>query len=237
MLTAFVCLGLAATLLGGLFPVSRLSRAGLWRLFAFRSVLLLAVTFTDLLPEAWVHHPSYAGWGAMSAFFLFYAAQSFAMVDACPEYMEECTTHVLGWAALIGLFVHSFMDGLNLAVSVSAGTAAGLAVGTALTLHKLVDGFTLTSLFRQSGYSARQTAVGLCLVAGATPLGSLVSRWNAAGLDSAYSALLLGFAAGSFIYIGTAEILPRLHKTHDRGAFVSFGAGILAMLALRQLAG
>lgn len=237
MLVALVLAALAATFVGGLFPLAQswLSRAGLWRIFAFRSGILLSVTFIDVLPQAWKQDPALAGWGALAAIVLFYTAASFAMVDSCPEYLEECTTHVLGWAALVGLFIHSLMDGVNLAVSFGAGAAAGLAVGTAMTLHKLADGFTLTSLFGQSGYTRGQTLFGLCAVAAATPLGvALSSRLMAA---AGPSALLLGFAGGSFIYIGAAEILPRLHKTRDRLAFGCFLAGIVAMTGLHAIAG
>lgn len=239
MLTALLVLALAATFIGGLLPGARslLSRKGLWRLFAFRSGLLVSVTFFDLLPEAWVHQPSWAGWGALLAFIIFYAAESFAMTDACPEYLENCKTHALGWAALAGLFIHSFMDGFNLSVSFAAGTAAGLSVGVATCLHKLADGLTLTSLFRQAGYSGAKNAGALVIMAAATPLGAVLALRGSAAMDSGAAAALLGFAGGSFLYVGAREILPRLHRNEDSGAFICFGAGVLAMLALGRLTG
>lgn len=239
MLTALVVLALAATFIGGLLPMAKsfLSREGMWRLFAYRSGLLISVTFFDLLPEAWVHQPTWAGWGGLGAFLFFYAAESFAMVDACPEYMEECKTHALGWAALAGLFVHSFMDGFNLSVSFSAGSAAGLTVGAAMCLHKLADGLTLTSLFGSAGYGRSKSLAGLSLVAAATPLGVLLALHSAAAMGSATAAAVLGFAGGSFLYISAREILPRLHRSQDSGAFLCFGAGIVSMLALKRLSG
>lgn len=237
MLIALVVLALAATFIGGFLPTAFLSRPGMWRLFAFRSGLLISVTFFDLLPEAWVHQPTWASWGALSAFLLFFAAESFAMVDACPEYMEECKTHALGWAALAGLFVHSFMDGFNLSVSFAAGTAAGLTVGTAMCLHKLADGLTLTSLFGQAGYGRGKSLIGLSVVAAATPLGVLLALHSAAAMSSAAAAGVLGFAAGSFLYVSAREILPRLHRNQDSGVLICFGAGILSMLALKRLSG
>lgn len=239
MLTALLVLATAATFIGGFFHRARslLSRKGMWRIFAFRSGILLSVTFFDLLPEAWVHQPTWAGWGALSAFILFYAAESFAMLDACPEYLEDCKTHALGWAALAGLLIHSFMDGFNLSVSFAAGSAAGLAVGTAMCLHKLADGLTLTALFRQAGYARSKTLAGLAAVAAATPLGAMAALRGSAAMSSAAAAAVLGFAGGSFLYISAREILPRMHRNEDSGAFVCFGAGILAMLALGKLAG
>lgn len=239
MLSILVVLGLLATFLGGLLPMAKdlLSRAGMWRLFAYRSGILIAVTFFDLLPQAWVHQPTWAGWGGLLAFLTFYAAESFAMVDACPEYMEDCKQHALGWAAAVGLFIHSFMDGFNLSISFSAGAAAGLAVGAAMCLHKVADGLTLTSLFQQSGYGKGKSLAALTFVALATPLGAVLALWSAAAMGSGTAALVLGFAGGSFLYISAREILPRLHRSQDRGAFICFGAGILSMLALHHITG
>lgn len=238
MLAVFIILGLAATGAGGLLPMAQnlLSRPSLRRLFSFRSGILVAVAFLDILPEAWKYHPTLAGTGALASFLLFYVMQHFTMVNSCTEYLEECRTHMLGWAALAGLFIHSFMDGFNLAVSFAANARAGLAVGAAMTLHKLMDGFTLTSLFRQAGYSARRSLIGLAVMAAATPAGCGAGFMGLTELDPAWSAVLLGVAGGSFLYLSAAEFAPRLHKEPDPPAFASFGAGVLAIWALHGLA-
>jgi zinc transporter ZupT len=238
MLTGLLMASVLATFAGGFFPLSKfLSRQGLWRLFAFRSGILISVTFTDLLPEAWLYHPSWAGWGALFGFLLFYAAESLAMTDACPEYLENCTTHSLGAAALAGLFIHSLLDGVNLAVSFAAGSAAGMAAGTALCLHKVADGLTLTSLFKGAGYSRRQTQTALLTVAIATPAGAALVQNGTAAMGAYATAALLGLASGSFLYIGAREILPRMHRDGDVLTLVFFGAGVAAMAALHRLAG
>ncbi len=235
ILFAFNVLAVAGTFAGGLLPLLRrlLSRTGLWRLLAMRAGLLLGVTFTEILPEAWSYQPALAGWGALAAFTALLAMESFSMLDSCPEYLEECDVHFLGLSALAALFAHSFIDGFNLTVSFKAGAIAGTAVGAALALHKLADGFTLATLLRQSGYDARQTLWGLFAVACATPLGSLASAAGFAALDPRFSALLLGFAGGSFLYIGAADVLRRLHKAQDRLCLIYFGVGLFGMAALQ----
>lgn len=235
ILAAFNALAVLATLAGGRIPISRLSRKGLWRLFALRSGILVSVAFTDILPAAWTADARLAGWGALAAFVLLLYAASLTMVDTCPEYLEECPVHLLGWAALAALFAHSFIDGFNLGVSFSAGPLAGGAVGLALTLHKLADGFTLTSVFRQAGYSPAQVLGGLAAVAAATPLGSAATALGVTALHPDVKAALLGFAGGSFLYIGAADILPRLHRSDDRAALACFGAGILAVAAVEGI--
>lgn len=227
----------AMTLAGGLVPRlgGILSKRALWRMFSVRSGILLAVAFLDVLPEAWGHDASAAGWGALAAFSLLFTLESFSMLDCCPEYLEECSVHLFGWTALVVLFGHALIDGVNLTVSFSAGPAAGAAVGAALALHKLADGFTLTALLGRGGYPRASRTAALCAIAAATPLGSLAALAGLPALPDAPLAGLLGFAGGSFLYIGAADILPRMHKSDDKADPAFFLGGALAVALLGAL--
>ncbi|MBI4375444.1 MAG: ZIP family metal transporter [Elusimicrobia bacterium] len=237
MLSIFMSLAVLMTFAGGLFPATQglFSRKGMARLFSMRAGILLAVAFTEILPQAWMQNQVLAGWVALLAFALFFSIGHFAMLDTCPEYLEECRVHYLGLVGLLALLVHSFIDGFNLPVSFSAGRSAGIAVGLALALHKIADGFTLTSLFRQSGLSPRKSFLALSGVAAATPLGGLASFKGLGQLPGSTSAALLGFAAGSFIYIAATDLLPRLHKNQDRMGLAYFALGMIGMAALKFL--
>lgn len=238
-LLLFTLLAFAMTFVGGLTHKAQalLSRAGLSRLFSVRAGILLAVALTEILPEGWDVSRAYAGWAAVAAFLLLFALGNYAMIDACEEYMEECRAHHLGLTALFALSLHSFIDGFNLAVSFAAGQTAGVAVGLALSLHKIADGFTLVSLFKQARYPAAKTLTLLVLVAAATPVGAfLCAHASLSSLPPALEASLLGFAAGSFIYVAAADILPRMHRNADKRGVLYFAAGLIGMAALRLLA-
>lgn len=239
MLTLFLALALASTAAGGMLPAADavVKRLGLWRMLAFRSGLLIAVAFTDVLPGALQLSAATAGWSALAAFGLAYAAENFTMSDPCHEAAEGCRSHALGLAALAALVLHSLVDGFNLGALSFAGTAALAAAGLSMAVHKFADGFTLTTLFREAGYGRRHTALALAAVAAATPLGALLSRAGAVGLGPRALAGILGFAGGSFVYIASAELLPRLHRERDRFAFASFGAGLAAMMVIRYAVG
>lgn len=239
MLLAILSAGFAATMLGGFAPRATIfsDRAGLARLLAFRSGILIAVAFTDVLPAAWELGPRLAGWGALGAFLFCYAAENFAVADSCREELEGCRSHPLGVAAIAGLLVHSFIDGVNLGATALSGAPALLAAGAATILHKLADGFTLTSLFRGAGYPARASLLALAGVALATPAGAALSRAGVAGLGPDATAALLGFAGGSFLYVGASDVIPRLHRGSAGSSFAAFGAGLAAMLAMRRLGG
>lgn len=239
MLPFLLVAALAATAAGGLLPAADavVRRAGLWRLLAFRSGLLIAIAFTDVLPGALRLGPAVAGWSALLAFILGYASEDLVMSDPCHEAAEGCRSHALGALALGALFLHSLVDGLNLGALTLVGPSALAAAGVSMLVHKFADGFTLTTLFRESGWSRTATAAGLGGVALATPLGAVLSRYGAMRLEPAALAALLGFAGGSFVYISAAELLPRLHRGGERSALASFGAGLAAMLLLHHALG
>ncbi|MBI3300057.1 MAG: ZIP family metal transporter [Elusimicrobia bacterium] len=234
-LLAFNAAATGFTMLGGVIPLSpgALSPRWLWRLFSLRSGVLLAVAFVEVLPHAWKVSPVGAGWGAAGAFGLLYAMGTLVMSDACPEFLEGCSVHLLSASALAALFMHSFIDGLNLTAAFGAGGLAGAAVGTAMALHKLLDGFTMTSLLSKSGYGRGASLAALAAVAAATPLGSFLSVAGLQTLAPAFEAGVLGFAAGSFIYIAAGDVLPRLHRSEDRSSLGYFAGGMALIAALR----
>ena len=235
-LLGFNSAAVVLTLVGGFVPFFQdfFSRRWLWRVFSLRSGILLSVVFIEILPHAWEQNTVTSGWGALFGFALFYTMETLTMSDSCPEYLENCSVHLLGWTALLALFFHSFIDGLNLSISFSAGTLAGTAIGSAVMLHKLIDGFTLTSLLVGGGYTRKNVFIALLLIALATPLGGFFGLWNLSVLSPSLLAGLLGFAAGSFVYIGASDIPTRLHKTDDKGCLFFFIVGLVAITALRR---
>lgn len=239
MLHALLVLAVACTAAGGALPAAEsvVRRAGLWRLLAFRSGLLIAIAFIDVLPGALRLDPAVAGWSALLAFILGYASENLVMSDPCHEAAEGCRSHSLSALALGALFLHSLVDGFNLGALTAISASALAAAGVSMLVHKFADGFTLTTLFREAGWGRPASAAGLAGVALATPLGALLSRAGALHLGPAPLAALLGFAGGSFVYISAAELLPRLHRPEQRSSLASFGAGLAAMVLLHYALG
>lgn len=238
MLAVALLLSVAATITGGTAPVvdKVVARAGLWRVQAFRSGILIAVAFGDVLPEAWRMAPAYAGWGALAAFAFCYVSERLAPLDPCREASEDCHSHPLSHAAVAGLFLHSLFDGVNLGAASFAGARVLAAVGTATVLHKLADGFTISTML---GGSSKLRYASLAAIALATPVGAVFSSAIAHRLEPWAFAVLLAFAGGSFLYIGSSEVLPRVHRREPAHAssLACFGLGMAAMLMMRRFVG
>jgi zinc and cadmium transporter len=142
-------------------------------------------------------------------------------------------------AALLGLALHSLLDGVALAASVTAEIVehdsarwAGLAVFLIVVLHKPFDSLTLGTLMVVAGRSSQSRLAVNLLYAMSVPLGALLFQVGLAGrgADTAWIGGVLALAAGTFLCIATSDLLPELQfHTHDRG---KLSAALLLGLAL-----
>jgi zinc and cadmium transporter len=214
----FFSLGAVVSTLAGGYLVLRKetwAKKHLWRFLAFGSGVLLGITVLHLLPEAWKLNPRVAGICALAAFIVFFILEEFTVVHACTEIADKCRVHSVGYGALAALTLHSFADGLAMAFSFLSSAALGTMVSTAVIAHKFSDGLTLSSLFRESGYAVTRTWVLLIILALATPAGVLFGMGSGYWITPHLLPALLGLAAGGFLYVSAADILPRLHRSRD----------------------
>lgn len=180
-----------------------------------------------ILPEAHDLSPQTAGLGVLSAFLLLFSIEGFTMMHTCSEYAEECSVHVVEWTAFAALFLHSLLDGMAIAVAFQKEIVFGQIVAVAILIHKFTDGLTLTGLLFASNYSVSKCFRTVLLLAIATPIGAFLFVPLTNTISSPVMGWLLGFIAGSFFYIGAADILPRVHKIKDVYCLGTFALGLL----------
>lgn len=240
MMTPFLLLTFLASMAGGYAPSFEraLERLGLERVQSFRSGLLIAVALAEVLPEAWGQSKILAAASAAGALLLGWFLHRGHAHDH--EGHELTHPHIHGHAhipaTVAALFAHSLVDGLNLGATAFVGGPALAAVGCAIALHKVADGFTLTSLFHQKGRPRAGVLLLLIAVSLATPAGALLGRAGALALGRHLTATLLGFAGGSFLFVGAQQIIPHLSRRKHPECAWSFAAGCALMLALLRLA-
>ncbi len=224
----FSFISVVTTLTGGLVVLHKKewTEKHLWRFLAFGSGVLLGMTFLHLLPEAWELNARWTSCSVLAAFVLFFIIEHFTVIHPCGEVMGKCHVHSLGYGALLSLALHSFADGLVISFSFLSSFHLGVVVSGAIIVHKFSDGLTLSSLFVGSGYSHRRVWVLNVMLSLATPLGVLLGFWLKPCLSPDILAVLLGMAGGGFLYISTADILPRIHKSHDAWCWVFLLMGI-----------
>jgi zinc transporter ZupT len=219
------------TLSGSTIPLLGRSWAGkhLWRLLAFSSGILLGIAFLHLLPEAFELAGQTAGAALLITFSLLFALEEVTMVHSCEQFLEPKRSAVAPVSALLALALHAGVDGMAIGVGLRQSMALGGVISLGVILHKFSDGLTLTSLLRAAGYSRRAEWTLAVLLALATPIGAALSFYWSGPLTDRTTGIVLGVATGSFLYVGAADLLPRLHEAHDRLCLVFFLLGALTV--------
>ena len=133
------------------------------------------------------------------------------------------------WAwcgAFAGLALHSLADGAALAASVGAdgdhgtGLLAGFATFLAVVLHKPFDSAIIATLMANAGASLRTRRIVNIAYALIVPLGAmlfLASLRVFGGNQNAALGAALAMAAGAFLCIAAADLLPEVEfHSHDR---------------------
>jgi zinc and cadmium transporter len=136
--------------------------------------------------------------------------------------------HPFSWLGLaLGLSLHTLIDGLALGAAVMAEAHAqhgfallGLGTFLAVALHKPLDALSITSLMAAGGWSPRAIHLANLGFSAICPIGAIGSVWGLSGLASGQHVALgcaLAFAAGVFLCIALADLLPEVSfHAHDR---------------------
>ena len=136
--------------------------------------------------------------------------------------------HPFSWLGLaLGLSLHTLIDGLALGAAVMAEAHAahgfalfGLGTFLAVALHKPLDALSITSLMSAGGWSRSAIQLANLLFALMCPLGAIAAYFGLSGLlghGHAALGMALAFAAGVFLCIALADLLPEVaFHAHDR---------------------
>lgn len=204
----------------------------LWRLLAFGSGALLSIAFLHALPEAYQLAPWGAGLAVLGTFLVLYAAESVTIVHACGDIHHSRTSAFTPLSALSALGIHAAVDGMAIGIGLQQNPSLGGVISFGVILHKFSDGLTLTGLLRAAGYSAARQWLLAAVLATATPAAAILSFHSSAPLPPAVIGTALGIATGSFLYVASADLLPRIHEVRDRWSFVFFLAGVALISAI-----
>jgi zinc and cadmium transporter len=132
----------------------------------------------------------------------------------------------LSWiGTVVGLTLHSLLDGLALAAAVATGAhdvgggLVGFGVALAVILHKPFDALAVSTLMTAGGRSRSSRQLLNLLFALATPVGVLLFHLGAAQFAESNPIFLgaaLAFCAGTFLCIACSDLLPELQfHSHD----------------------
>jgi zinc and cadmium transporter len=230
-LLVYSLVALGTTLFGSAVPMLKASWAAKhkWRLLAFSSGVLLAIAILHLFPEALALAGKSACLVILATFGILFLAENLTSMHAGEDFLHPGSLQLVPLTALVALTIHALVDGMAMGVSLRQNLAFGSAISIGVILHKFVDGLTRTSLLNTAHYYRFKEISLSVILAMATPAGALATYAGAAGLSNHAIGIVLGVSAGSFLYVGAADLLPRLHESNDRYNLVFFTAGMLVV--------
>src|SRR5262249_5866574 len=125
---------------------------------------------------------------------------------------EEVHTHEFehsgrGHAILFGLMIHAFVDGVSIATGFLVSNWLGWAIFLAVFLHKMPEGFAVSSVMIASGQAAKSALAASALLGAATLAGVLVM----APLNS-HKAVTLPVSAGVTLYVAASDLVPEVNR-------------------------
>jgi zinc and cadmium transporter len=162
---------------------------------------------------------------------------------------------VAGWAAVLGLTLHTFMNGLGLAGEVqkdlSNGHAGlislfglampGLAIFIAIVVHKPFDALAISTVLSRKGVSRRkiylvQVGFGLTVALGVVGFFLIGNALEEEGKKQLIGAAL-AFSAGTFLFVALSDLLPEVQfHRHDRvPLFLCLLGGVVLMAGIALL--
>jgi len=184
-------------------------------LLAFSGAFLIGITFLKLIPEVFLKPSLFTGLFVLLGFLLQ------LMLELITEGAEHGHRHahaenekVSPFLLLIGLSIHSFLEGMPIVQGFDIKLQHTLVIG--VVIHNIPISLTLMSLFLHYGCSRSKAFIYLLIFALMTPLGSLFSNVLntslAVSLDT-YFNYILAVVIGIFLHVSTS-ILFETEENH-----------------------
>lgn len=228
----------------GLFGLSLrqdLLRRALFLLISLAAGALLGDALIHLIPEAFEEagNPLLVSLLILAGIFSFFVLEKFLHwhhSHGDEEFSpEHARIHPVGQLVLVSDGVHNLIDGVAIGAAFMVSTEVGIATTIAVILHEIPQEVGDFGLLLHAGYT-RMKALLVNFVSALFAFVGLGIAFLLTEVSESIIPFIAAFAAGNFIYIALADLVPELHKTTQPKRsvlqLIAIAAGIAAMLAL-----
>jgi zinc and cadmium transporter len=224
----------AANVFGGAIIVQRdWERRYLRYFIALGAGFMLATALIEMVPESL----ELRGKSASFLVLLGYLLIHFFEHTVTPHFHFGEETHHeqfvhshKGYSVLLGLVIHTFFDGIAIASGFLVSDWLGWLIFLAIFLHKIPEGFTVSSVMLASGRS-RGTAWGASIVLGGSTLAGVLTM----ALFRHHFAVGLPLSAGVTIYVAASDLVPEVNKEPSMKMALLVFVGAAVFFALDHL--
>ncbi|KKQ88023.1 MAG: hypothetical protein UT09_C0005G0005 [Parcubacteria group bacterium GW2011_GWF2_38_8] len=198
---------------------------------------LLGDAFIHLIPEAFESSFSSIAVSLLtiSGIIIFFVIEKFLHWHHHENDIEINHIHPVGKLILFTDGFHNLIDGIIIGVSFLVSVPIGIATTLAVVLHEIPQEIGDFAVLIHSGYDKRR-ALWLNFVSALTAVVGVLLALIFGSMAETFTLWILPIAAGGFIYIAVADLIPELHKTKEiKYSILQIATvlvGILAMVAL-----
>lgn len=200
---------------------------------------LLGDAFIHLIPESFEGPlQEKAGVLVILGIIIFFIIEKFLHWHHHEDDTTEKHTHHAGKMILISDGLHNFIDGIIIGASFIVSIPVGIATTIAVILHEIPQEIGDFGVLIHSGYT-KTKALFLNFVSASFALLGVVVSFLIGEKHEIFAIWLLPIAAGGFIYVAMADLIPELNK--DKSLIKSITQiiivllGIFSMIALTLL--
>jgi zinc and cadmium transporter len=174
----------------------------------------------------------------LAGIIIFFVLEKFIHWRHCHHIASEKHPHPFSYVILFGDGLHNLIDGAVIAGSFLVSLPVGLATTLAVIFHEIPQEIGDFGSLIYGGFSRKKALLFNFLTALISFLGAAIVFILNSSLPH-INQFLIPFAAGGFIYIASADLIPELHKNTEIkksiGQFVAILIGIGLMAGLTFL--
>jgi zinc and cadmium transporter len=201
---------------------------------------LLGNAFINLIPEAFENSPNslLVSLLIITGIFFSFIVEKFIHWHHHGEDKDKLNTHPVGKLILFNDGFHNFLDGIAIGISFLISIPIGIATSLAVILHEIPQEIGDFAVLIHSGYDKKR-ALWLNFLSALTAVFGVIIALIFGSIAETFTVWVLPIAAGGFIYIAVADLIPELHKTKELKysilQILSVLFGILIMVVLLYL--
>ena len=193
---------------------------------------LLGGAFLHLLPEAAGEKPSALTF-ALLGIVLFLVIEKVLHWRHCHD--GHCEKHPFTYLVLIGDSVHNLIDGVIIAGAFLVDWKIGLITVVAIALHEIPQELGDFAILVYGGFTKKKALLINFLSAITVVIGGIAGYFLFERIEN-WLPYILALAAGGFIYISLADLIPELHREKSRRKQMAlFAIVIIGMILMYML--
>lgn len=206
---------------------------------SFAAGALLGAAFFDLLVEGIAEYPTQVtaifGWVTVG-FLIFFLIEKLLLWHhhSHAHGDEEEREGVLNSLIITGDAIHNFIDGTIIGATYLISPSLGFVTALAVFFHEIPQELGDFSIMIRSGMSRRRVIAWNIFGALVSPLGAIATIFLAGRISSIVMPLI-GIAAGSFIYIAAADLVPEIHR--EKKPLQMLGQVLLLLVGIGAIIG